>query len=551
MQPASATADRQVCIARVLPALVAATGPAEAAPRLSAFTAGLLDHGGRAGLADALGMAVAFHGPLLGHWRLASLAGDHDDLGRRLVREGLKAGLLKELAGLRKQARFLLESSAQAALAADGAEGRLAALGVSGASTVAAWRCFWELFGSIEEYSSHLLKAGWEALVGRLMQFFRSLNQSCFSDPAQLPPALPGPQWFEVFLSRALDHGNDSVQKFVLGQLIALDQGSARLSESFILEEMLPQFSHSIDVLYPHTDVHQAFEKQTAAFFSGFVAHHPQGRAEAAARLLRAVLRVRAVHYTPLRLVLSVLSQADAPGALEAVEALAIMRACFETTLARMPVSVRPVLAPLLVNALTKLCSDGGAETAQVAEARMPELLAEAVAVVPDSLLPSVQAPLAALSLRSLGVCAAAATTEFLGALAAPGGAAAGALAEVSPMRAGQLALGGVRVLWALSSLECADARPFQAHEFSIASNLNHAVEGSGAWNGSKEPSPQKAYQNALGSHLFQDELEVTIRKRLAACYGSSFTFLQTFVAFGARPGISSDHFHSHESGQF
>eukprot|EP00913_Durusdinium_trenchii_P001225 g1128.t1 len=70
-----------------------------------------------------------------------------------------------------------------------------------------------------------------------------------------LPPMVFNPSWLEVFLVRALDHDNDSVQKFVLGKLMSLDQRAVCLSESFILTEVLPRFGRGIDSLYPRTDV--------------------------------------------------------------------------------------------------------------------------------------------------------------------------------------------------------------------------------------------------------------------------------------------------------
>ncbi|CAJ1369024.1 unnamed protein product, partial [Effrenium voratum] len=191
--------------------------------------------------------------------------GDHNTVGVRLISDALRLGQ-KDCGSLRKQARFLLESAVQKSLvAADAEQCFQSTAGQSLASTSSAWRVYWELFDTLEDYSSHLIKSSWQALSSRLAQYLATLPKG-----SELPPAVLSPFWFEVFLLRALDHDNDTVQKFVLGQLMCLDE-AACLSESFILTEVLPRFGHGIDSLYLRTDVERTFERQAVRFFSNFL----------------------------------------------------------------------------------------------------------------------------------------------------------------------------------------------------------------------------------------------------------------------------------------
>eukprot|EP00443_Scrippsiella_acuminata_P112122 CAMPEP_0115624218 /NCGR_PEP_ID=MMETSP0272-20121206/27184_1 /TAXON_ID=71861 /ORGANISM="Scrippsiella trochoidea, Strain CCMP3099" /LENGTH=1728 /DNA_ID=CAMNT_0003060473 /DNA_START=83 /DNA_END=5266 /DNA_ORIENTATION=+ len=466
------------CTQHLLPALVEATGNEGAATRLSDFASELLGRGGRAEVADALNLAVAFHEPLLEHWRLASWAGDHEDLGVRLIEQGLRYGL-KENGGLRKQARFLLESTVRQALAAPGVEPRLKAeAGIRVADVNAAWKAFWEFSDALEEFGSHLLKASWDTLMGKMTQFLGRVAKSSSgtggvnghsqSRGGRGPPALFAPSWLEVLLCRALAHDNDTVHRFVLGQLVTLDQGVVCLSEKFVLDEMLQRFSHSIDILYPRSDVHQTFEKQTAAFFSAFVSQHAEGPAYAARKLLAAVLGVRAVHHTPLRLLLSVLSEVHAPGALRAAEALEIVERFFAEILTRMPVSARPVLSSLMLRTAEQLCAEDGGSEENAAQ------VATTAASVPDALLDDSQEALAGLARRALGARAEASMQDLLRGLAscAGGGDSTGitsaSLAEAQGRRASamggaRLVLGIVRVVRALAAAG-GETQPFSTH---------------------------------------------------------------------------------------
>lgn len=466
------TQERRVCIQRLLPTLVGTTPPPEAAARLARCVAALLHQGGggiaaaaTAGAtacgraADALGIAVSFHELLLGHWRLSSLDSDHDELGVELLVTGFRC-CHKEFAGVRRHARFLLQTVVQSALTSDAAAAWFArpAAGLPAISEVAAaWRSFWELFDTLQEYSSHLLKAGWAPQVERMMRFLGILREAPVASAPGFkgwPPALLSPQWLEVLFAHALAHDNDTVQKFVVGQLVTLDQGTACLSDAFVLHELLPRLSQSIDILYPRTDVHQAFERRVAAFFSTFVARHPRGSEPAARNLLLALTELRGVHHTPLRVLLGVFREVEARGALGACEAFTLTEQFFSGVLPRMPVSLRPILASLLLCAVERLASEADAGEVAVRAA-------EAAAAVPDALLDELRAPLAALARSTTAASSrpAEGALQLLRGLTSPAPAPAPPPAGVpeaelhgrqqAAMPALRLALGAVRLLWA------------------------------------------------------------------------------------------------------
>ena len=52
------------------------------------------------------------------------------------------------------------------------------------------------------------------------VESIRLLDSGARDASLRLPPAVFSSFWLEAFLVRALDHDNDSVQKFVLGQLM-------------------------------------------------------------------------------------------------------------------------------------------------------------------------------------------------------------------------------------------------------------------------------------------------------------------------------------------
>lgn len=493
--------ERQVCSQQLLPTLVAASPAAEAAQRIAGMVEGLLRPAGEgashekpthaeeehairgparkcgaatvAQIREALNLATAFSSLLLDHWQLHSLSGNHNAVAHSLIARGLQFGL-KECGSLRKQARFLLESAVQKALSDASASKEFQSVAnLSLQSVSAAWRNYWELFDTLEDYSSHLLKSSWQALITRLMSFLARLRDSNIIG-SSLPPVIPSPGWLEVFLVRALDHDNDSVQKFALGQLMCLDQRAACLSESFILEEILPRFSHSIDSLYPKHDVEQTFEGQVSAFFTGFVQRHEDGSAAAARRLLQTVLEIRAIHFTPLRLILSTLLNieicSDAP-ALEAEQALELAEKFFTTeVLLRMPISTRQRLSMLFLDVVARLGQapstatklDHGDVQAHVAR------VAAAATLVPDSLLAQLRKPLGLFAQICLGTEpgeAAAQAASLLKSLAQPtrdNSAYANTWAamtiggeshqHISPMQSAKLTLGSIRLIWSLQA---------------------------------------------------------------------------------------------------
>mmetsp|Transcript_33085 Transcript_33085/g.65174 ORF Transcript_33085/g.65174 Transcript_33085/m.65174 type:complete len:1471 (+) Transcript_33085:56-4468(+) len=448
-------AERKVCMQRLLPRLVSATEETEAAERLANFIDVQLSGMTRGGIADALALGVSFHQHLLRHWRLSSFAGDHSDVGLNLIATGLRLGL-KECASLRKQARFLLEMSVREALVDAGAESAVKSIAsIDCTGMAAAWRSFWELFDAVEDYSSHLLKSSWEALMTRLINYMRGLKEDATAP--RWSPAVLAPLWLEVFFARAFNHDNDSVQRFVLGQVLALDQGAMRLSETFVLGQMLPRFSHRIETLFPQTDLQKSFERQVTTFFSAFVRCHARGPAWAARRLLLAIMDVEAVHYTPLRLVFEVLLQVDTHGALTAETALEVLGFFFSSILTKTPISVRRNLASLAVCTVTRLCE--GAPAGDCGGDTLVQRVAETVASVPDNLLDELQDPLAALAKATLGPDAMGHSTALLRALADPGDGACSGLSavetlgrSVTPMVAVQLVLGIVRLLWSLGA---------------------------------------------------------------------------------------------------
>eukprot|EP00931_Biecheleriopsis_adriatica_P117177 TRINITY_DN92713_c0_g1_i1.p1 TRINITY_DN92713_c0_g1~~TRINITY_DN92713_c0_g1_i1.p1 ORF type:complete len:1761 (+),score=363.55 TRINITY_DN92713_c0_g1_i1:591-5285(+) len=461
-----AAGERLVCIQQLLPMLVASTPRMEAAARIAEMVNSLWGCTGDDGLPangssvpvaatrEALSLATAFSPLLLDHWQLSSLQGSHCKTGQALIADGLRRGP-KELASLRKQARFLLESAVQQALVAQGAEARFQeAAGVSLSAVSAAWRCYWELFDTLDDYSSHLLKSSWDALITRLMKFLAGLKRK---DASAYPPAVPGPAWLEIFLVRALDHDNDSVHKFVLGQLMSLDQGTACLSEAFILGEILPRFGNGIDSLYPKHDVERLFERQVTSFFVGFIGRHECGSVVAARRLLEALLQIPAVHFTPVRLVLSLLLEVDFSGneMLEAEVALALAEPFLSShLLLRMPVSVRPRLVVLFFRVLVLLCDNDKRHVVNVPAAIAPRL-AGVAALIPDALLADVRELLRSLADACLGEPAPSLLAQLLQSLASAsqGGYISGKASadDLLPMEAIKQVFGTVRLLWAFA----------------------------------------------------------------------------------------------------
>ncbi|CAE7262008.1 TARBP1 [Symbiodinium natans] len=453
-------AERRICVQQLLPGLVAVSPAEVSANHISEMVAGLFqsgmpDEGGpgrsTAATREALNLASAFAGLLVDHWKLSSLQGDHSPMALALISEGLKFGL-KDCGSLRKQARFLLETAVQKALVAKTAESDFrshAGVGLSAVSS--AWRSYWELFDTLEDYSSHLIKAGWDALIKRLMQYLAELKKGGAS---QLAPCCFGAFWLEVFLIRALDHDNDSVQKFVLGQLMCLDLHVAALSESFVLTEVLPRFGNGIDSLYPRTDVERTFERQVTSFFLGFMSQHPDGPDVASARLLEALLDIRAVHFTPVRLVLSALQQAELTRrSWPPKRALEVARRFFSSeVLLRMPNSVRQALAEQFLEVLAHLT---------VSEENTPESgalvsqLAETVAAVPDAVFGALRPGLGALAPICLALdrpasagCVATLLQSLVSSYSPPTRDASSP--DRKPMDALPLAMGAVRLLTVL-----------------------------------------------------------------------------------------------------
>ncbi|CAE7832121.1 TARBP1 [Symbiodinium sp. CCMP2592] len=454
------SAERRVCVQQLLPALVAVSPAEVSASHISEMVSGLFRPGtdeGNSGhgnatacTREALNLATAFAGLLVDHWKLSSLQGDHDPLAVALISQGLRFGL-KECGSIRKQARFLLESAVQKALVAKTAEGDFRShAGVGLSSLSSAWRSYWELFDTLEDYSSHLIKASWDALIKRLMQYLAELKKAK-AGAGQLAPCCFGAFWLEVFLIRALDHDNDSVQKFVLGQLMCLDLHVAALSERFVLTEVLPRFGNGIDSLYPRTDVERSFEKQVTSFFLGFMSQHPEGPDVASSRLLEALFDIRAVHFTPIRLVLSALQQAELPHrSWPPRRALEMAQRFFSSeVLLRMPNSVRQHLAELFLQVLTHLT---------VSEENTPESgtlvqeLAKTVASVPDAVFAALRPALArlapiclALDRSASAACLATLLQSLVSSYTPP--VRDPAMPDPKPMEVVPLAMGTVRLL--------------------------------------------------------------------------------------------------------
>ncbi|CAK9022859.1 unnamed protein product [Durusdinium trenchii] len=440
---------RKICVQQLLPSLACVShSHQEAASRISQMIQAVLGaaEGGKqcliASIREALNLAVAFSNLLLEHWKLPSLQGDHSKIGVVLISDGLRLGL-KDCGSLRKQARFLLESAVQRALACKEAESQFRQIaGVNLASVASAWRSYWELFDTLEDYSSHLIKASWDALSSRLVQYLAELPKgSC------LPPMVFNPSWLEVFLVRALDHDNDSVQKFVLGKLMSLDQRAVCLSESFILTEVLPRFGRGIDSLYPRTDVERSFEHQVKSFFLGFSAQHPEGAATAATRLLEALFEVPAIHYTPVRLVLSALIEAELDKRiLTSSRTLELTDRFFsQEMLLRMPNSIRQLLASIFLRVLVHLCIDSKDSSES---AILVAKVAKTFASIPDALLVPLRHDLRSVAEMCLALdadAAAACVGMFMNTLVSSDDG-------MLPMEAAQLSLGAVRLLWALQS---------------------------------------------------------------------------------------------------
>eukprot|EP00434_Breviolum_minutum_P041127 symbB.v1.2.036582.t1/scaffold5198.1/size29900/2 len=441
---------RQVCVQRLLPTLVATSSPEVAAGRISQMVSALMQPNSAeppvatgkgmqqrqssiAATREALNLAVAFSSLLVDHWKLSSLQGDHNEIGIVLISNALRLGL-KDCGSLRKQARFLLESAVQKALASKEAESQFQKIaGLTLSSVSSAWRSYWELFDTLEDYSSHLIKASWDALSSRLMQYLSDLPKRS----GVRPPVVFSSFWLEAFLIRALDHDNDSVQKFVLGQLMCLDQRSASLSEDFILREVIPRFGHGIDSLYSRTDVERSFERQVKTFFLGFMAQHAESAGLAATRLLEALFDVKAVHFTPVRLVLSALLEAELDiRTLTPSRGLELADRFFSPEmLLRMPVSIRQLLASLFLQVFRHLAiPESGSLVAKVAKM---------VANIPDALLLALRELIGDLAQTLLGDAdTASCTGMLLESLVSSDD-------SIKPMEAVQLALGAVRLLWA------------------------------------------------------------------------------------------------------
>lgn len=173
MAAGSNAMERRRCAQHVLPALV---DDAEAMPRLSSFVCQLLGDAETSAdpkpIIAALELAVAFHGKLSRHWRLAAPRDTADELGVRLVAAGLRIGRKEQQVG-RKHARFLLESAFRSALADSTSTSCLVELGTTATEVKTTWTTFWLLYDSMEDFASHLLKACWTTSVDKLMVFFR------------------------------------------------------------------------------------------------------------------------------------------------------------------------------------------------------------------------------------------------------------------------------------------------------------------------------------------------------------------------------------------
>jgi hypothetical protein len=213
------------------------------------------------------------------------------------------------------------------ALEDPGAEACAKAGGTTIREIQTAWKGYWELFDTMEDYSSHLIKAGWTSGINKVTDVLRT-TAAVFAD-GRWPLALMAPPWIESLFVRALDHDNDTTQKFVISKLVALDQSFTRLTESFVINEMLPRLSSNIDSFYHHSDVEQVFEKQVTRFFSDFIHGHPEGTAVAVKHLLSACTS-KTLHHTPLRLVLASLLEHGVPkSTVNAGQLLALMRDFF------------------------------------------------------------------------------------------------------------------------------------------------------------------------------------------------------------------------------
>ena len=235
---------------------------------------------------------------------------------------------------------------------------------------------------------SHLLKGGWDGWFAGINEFLGHVSAEAKRlDGWRWPASFISPLWLEVLFCRALAHANDGVQKFVLWRLMASDQSASWLSDSFLLDEVLPRLSQSFDMLCPQGDVHQT-SGRISDFFVAFVRGCPAGPGSGARRLLEALLSLRVKHHTLSRLVLAALREAGVPGALTAVEAFEVVERFFVSTLQGFPVSTRPGLATLLVRVVARLAS---IPSASLLQDEAVERAAASMAAVPDALLDEVR----------------------------------------------------------------------------------------------------------------------------------------------------------------
>eukprot|EP00929_Paragymnodinium_shiwhaense_P102115 TRINITY_DN65301_c0_g1_i1.p1 TRINITY_DN65301_c0_g1~~TRINITY_DN65301_c0_g1_i1.p1 ORF type:complete len:1682 (+),score=427.74 TRINITY_DN65301_c0_g1_i1:83-5128(+) len=455
----ASASSRGACQRQLLPVLVDASCEVEerscVAARLSEMVKGLVGTGGRSELLDALELAVAFNDLLIPHWKLDSVSEPPDEIGVVLVTLGLRSGK-KEQASGRKNGRFLIQAAAQRALSNPSSNSWLLKTGSTAKEVNAVWRSLWNLFESLEEFGSHLLKASWASSVDQIIRFLKWFVEQKLSIEG-LPAWVPSSYWLEVLMTRAMSHDNDNVAKYVIVQLIGLDQTTIRLSESFVLGELLPRLTHNVESLYPKSDVSCAFEKQVAAFFAAYAACHAEGAAVAAHRLLTATMDLRMMHHMPLRLLFNAMCNVVAPGALDAMMSCSMMEQFFLVRLRKMPQSSRCPLAELFLRLV-------GAWTRVAPEAVRHEValrLVKATAAIPDVIFLKLETHLAAFAAAALGTEASALLLQLL--KGAAGGHAANtapaglppaeALGNtVSPMEAAQLALGIGRLVHVLAS---------------------------------------------------------------------------------------------------
>ena len=103
---------------------------------------------------------------------------------------------------------------------------------------------------TLDASASLFVKGGWEQWLGGMAAFLSPVAASgdVASPGWKWPLPFVSPQWIEVLFGRGLSHSNDGVQKFVLWRILSADQAVNWLSEEFILREVLPRLSHSIEM---------------------------------------------------------------------------------------------------------------------------------------------------------------------------------------------------------------------------------------------------------------------------------------------------------------